>query len=1062
MLEAQPSHAERIKVFISYSRQDGVEFVDRVEPELERGGFTPLIDRHQIADLEEWKQRLEHLIVQADAIVFVITPKAVDSPHCGWEVRKAKELHKRLAPVLWRPVADNAVPEELGQIQRIPFDAPHEFDAALQRLLRALSGAPAWERRHAELLEQGWRWQGAGTDSERDSALLRGARLEAAERWIAERPPGTTAPLPLHRNYIAASRAAEAERLLREQEQVARTRKAQRRTAWVLALSAIGVVVGLWGVFAFWREVMLNRAQFIAGLAADQMENNPLTAMLLALEALPDRASTSLAQRFMPREVTAQHELDRAWRNMTSNAWYEHRQLSGHTDRVTAVAISPDGRLILTGSKDKTARLWASATGTQVAVLSGHTGPVNAVAFSPDGKLVVTGSDDLTARLWEAATGKSVVTLAGEASAVAFSPDGQIVATSSDDPEVLRTRLWDSRTGKLIRLLAGQFVSEPFARDSRSVVTFSDAGEAFVWEIPSGRGIVSPFLDNNSTYPIAFSPNGRLVLVGSRDGTARLREVATGKAVVTLSGVSGKVAVFSNDGRMLLTTGRPTLWDTATGSEIGNLYGHTNTVDVVAFSRDARTALTGSEDRVRLWETKMGRSVAALPSGGTSSTAVAFSPDGSRLVTGSADGAARIWESTRKVVVSLSKPALSEHIVAFSPDGRLVASLSHEGGPRLWDATRGEVVVTLSEHGEPVTTMAFSPKGKLVLTGSDDGTARLWETATGKSVATFAGHKAWVGAVAVSPDGKLVLTGSGDGSGNGTAHLWQAVDGKPVATLTGFPGHVSAVAFSPDGKRLLAGSWDAGSRLSWGIWDANGKANSPIYWISGKGTQARAVAFSPNGRLLASGSEEGSRLWDAATGKLVATLPKQTFGVSAVAFSPDGRLFASASRQGGGTLLWDLANNKLAATLFAKEGGAVAVAFSPDSRLVATASMTVTEVWEIETGKLIATLRGGETVVFSPDGRSLATNAWVWPILASTQELVTTAKSLVTRCLTPAQRTQFHLSSPPPRWCYQRRLWPYEDPAKAPPPPLAWDERLLANWEWAMGQTALRSTATGP
>src|SRR5262249_11529483 len=114
-----PASAGKLKVFISYARQDAAEFVDRLEGELARGGGAALVDRHQIDDLDEWKHRLEQLIVQADAVVFVISPKAVDSPHCGWEVRKAKELHKRLAPVVWRTVPDDAVPEELGQIQRI-------------------------------------------------------------------------------------------------------------------------------------------------------------------------------------------------------------------------------------------------------------------------------------------------------------------------------------------------------------------------------------------------------------------------------------------------------------------------------------------------------------------------------------------------------------------------------------------------------------------------------------------------------------------------------------------------------------------------------------------------------------------------------------------------------------------------------------------------------------------------------------------------------------------------------------------------------------------------------
>src|SRR5262249_52903801 len=147
-------------------------------------GFAPFFDRHDIAAGEDWEARLGGLIQEADTGVFIVTPEAVTSRRCQWEVDRTLALSKRLLPGSHRSVPAEEIPEPRRRLQFVRFDAGPGFARPLAQLAQALRQDLEWIREHTRLGELAARW--LARDSP-ESLLLRGDELDAAKDWVARR-----------------------------------------------------------------------------------------------------------------------------------------------------------------------------------------------------------------------------------------------------------------------------------------------------------------------------------------------------------------------------------------------------------------------------------------------------------------------------------------------------------------------------------------------------------------------------------------------------------------------------------------------------------------------------------------------------------------------------------------------------------------------------------------------------------------------------------------------------------------------------------------------------------
>ena len=526
-------------------------------------------------------------------------------------------------------------------------------------------------------------------------------------------------------------------------------------------------------------------------------------------------------------------------------------EFKGHESYVRSVAFSPDGKSILTGSADTTARHW-DLRGNVLNVFKGHEDWINSLAFSPDGKSILTGSDDRTARLWDL-QGRTIKIFSGHESDVnyvAFSPDGKSILTGSEDKTA---RMWDLK-GNVLQVFKGHedgVCSITFSPDGKSILTASDDKTARLWDL---SGNLLKVFDGHGNYvnSAAFSPDGKNILTGSSDKTARLWDLQ-GHLLRVFKGHEDWVnsVTFSSDGNYILTgsddnTAR--LWDLA-GIVPTIFKGHEKGISSVAFSSDGRSILTGSNDMTaRLWDLN-GNEVQVFKGHEKTIISVAFSPDKRNILTGSKDKTARLWDMHGNVIQVFKGHGGWVNSVAFSPDGRKIITGSVDSTARLWD-NNGNLIRLFSGHSDKVFPALFSPDGNYILTGSDDKTALLWDI-QGNVLQVFKGHANFIHTAAFSPDGENILTGSCDF----TARLWDR-KGNVLQVFSGHESCIHSVVFSTDGKTIITGSPDATAR----IWSLEG---SLLQVFNGFGYIINSVAISPDGKNILIGSDENiARLWN--------------------------------------------------------------------------------------------------------------------------------------------------------------------------------------------------------
>ena len=713
----------------------------------------------------------------------------------------------------------------------------------------------------------------------------------------------------------------------------------------------------------------------------------------------------------------------------------------GHRNTITSISFSPDGKMLASGSKDKTIKLWSLESRkfqTYNESEFNEVKEVNEVSFSPNGQIVASVNNK-EVKLWQR-DGTLKTTLPESKSKISFSTDSHKLVSAS---QVNTLQLWQ-QNGTFIKSSQGKFIDGSFSHDNRTIALVRNDNTV---ELSSTDGKLIKILQGHKdkVYQISFSPNGETLATASEDKTIKLWR-RDGTLITSLNGLNkvSKIS-FSQDGETLVTASEDKtikLWR-RDGTLITSLNGD---IQNIGFSRNSKTLVILDSDNTVKFLGRDGKLIKTLKS--DQKMSVNFSSDGeiiaiNNLGQNEAEKTLELWRMDGTFLTKLQNKDKSRYIgvLDFTPDSQIILRYNDNNKVNFWRRD-GSLLLTLDKRvksfspdyqtfvtvegndnlklwkrdGTPIKTiqvksknvnlnnnssdLKFSPDGQILIITTNFATVELWRI-NGTFIKTFE----------CLPDKKIeqfsddnfcdsqpLLSFSSDSqtlaiqTNKNEVQFW-GINGngktkvKLLKTIKVQNNRVESMEPIPNSNKIVILGSDDVVKL-WQFPEQSGKEAQLLKTLPGHKNWINSLSISPTNGMIASASDDNTvKLWRR-DGILIYTFTGHKNKVNSVSFSPDGELIASASDDKT-VKVWQPDGKVIKS--FEEHGNKVtSVSFSPDGKIIASASQDNTiKLWSLDSknSKSSATLNADEPVTkvsFSPDGKMIAsagvTKVKLWSI----------------------------------------------------------------------------------